>query len=126
MGTSGSQVVATVSTFVLAMVLFPDAQLKAQEEIDRVVGPGRLPNFADREHLPYLSALYKELLRWHVIGPMGIHPSSPTRVRVLRPSFTGIPHSTTQDDWYGEYFIPKGSLVMSNLWQVPLSSPSYP
>jgi cytochrome P450 len=73
MGACGPQVAATVSTFVLAMVLFPDVQLKAQEEIDRVVGPGRLPNFADREHLPYLSALYKELLRWHVIGPMGIH-----------------------------------------------------
>ncbi|KAH8985752.1 cytochrome P450 oxidoreductase [Lactarius hatsudake] len=94
-------VVATISTFVLAMVLFPDVQLKAQEEIDRVVGTGRLPNFADREHLPFLSALYKELLRWHVIGPMG------------------IPHSAIQDDWYGDYFIPKGSLVMSNLWRVP-------
>ncbi|KAN0135849.1 Cytochrome P450 [Lactarius tabidus] len=93
-------VVATISAFILAMVLFPDAQRKAQEEIDRVVGTGRLPNFTDRDHLPYLSALYKELLRWHVIGPMG------------------IPHSTIQDDWYGDYFIPKGSLVMSNLWQI--------
>ena len=35
-------------------------------------------------------------------------------------AFPGIPHSTTQDDWYGDYFIPKGSLVMSNLWRVPL------
>ncbi|KAI9451145.1 cytochrome P450 oxidoreductase [Lactarius psammicola] len=100
-------VVATVSTFILAMVLFPDVQLKAQEEIDRVVGSGRLPNFNDREHLPYLSALYKELLRWHVIGPMG------------------IPHSTTQDDWYGDYFIPKGSLVMSNLWQIANDPENY-
>ncbi|KAI0296290.1 cytochrome P450 [Multifurca ochricompacta] len=93
-------VVATTSTFVLAMVLFPDVQRKAQEEIDRVVGSSRLPNFDDREHLPYLAALYKELLRWHVIGPLG------------------IPHSTTEDDWYGDYFIPKGSLVMTNLWQI--------
>ncbi|KAI0261388.1 cytochrome P450 [Gloeopeniophorella convolvens] len=93
-------VVATTSTFVLAMVLFPEVQRKAQEEIDRVVGQHRLPNFDDREHLPYLAAVYKELLRWHVIGPMG------------------IPHSTTADDWYDGYFIPKGSLVMSNLWQI--------
>jgi cytochrome P450 len=69
------QVVATISTFILAMVLFPDVQRKAQEEIDRVIGTGRLPNFADRDHLPYLSAMYKELLRWHVIGPMGTPPS---------------------------------------------------
>jgi cytochrome P450 len=54
-------VVATISTFILAMVLFPDVQRKAQEEIDRVIGTGRLPNFTDRDHLPYLSALYKEL-----------------------------------------------------------------
>ncbi len=84
------------------MVLFPDVQLKAQEEIDRVVGLGRIPNFTDREHLPYLSALHKELLRWHVIGPV-------------------TPRSTTQDDWYGDYFIPKGSLVLANLWRVPIS-----
>jgi cytochrome P450 len=65
------QVNAMISTFVLAMVLFPDIQSKAQEEIDRVVGPSRLPTHNDREHLPYIAALYKELLRWHVIGPMG-------------------------------------------------------
>src|SRR6266702_1225217 len=76
MGMSGPQVVATTSTFILAMVLFPEVQVKAQEEIARVVGPRRIPNLNDREHLPYLSALYKELLRWHVIGPMGISPSS--------------------------------------------------
>ena len=33
----------------------------------------------------------------------------------------GIPHSATQDDWYGDFFIPKGSLVMSNLWRVQFS-----
>ena len=118
MGTPTGQVVATISAFILAMVLFPDAQHKAQEEIDRVVGPGRLPNFTDREHLPYLSALYKELLRWHIIGPMGntsFHQSLRLAISHVNP---GIPHSATQDDWYGDYFIPKGSLVMSNLWRV--------
>ncbi|KAI0267870.1 cytochrome P450 oxidoreductase [Gloeopeniophorella convolvens] len=93
-------IAATISTFVLAMVLFPDVQRKAQEELDRVVGRHRLPNFDDRDHLPYLAAVYKELLRWHVIGPMG------------------IPHYATADDWYEGYFIPKGSLLMSNLWQI--------
>lgn len=31
--------------FFLAMTLYPDAQRKAQEEIDRVIGPHRMPNF---------------------------------------------------------------------------------
>ena len=78
------QVVATVSTFVLAMVLFPDVQSKAQEELDRVVGPGRLPTFDDRDHLPYLAAVYNELMRWHVIGPMGTPPNPLACLHVKR------------------------------------------
>lgn len=37
----------TFSFFVLAMVDFPDAQRKAQEELSRVIGPRRLPRFGD-------------------------------------------------------------------------------
>ena len=36
--------------------------MKAQEELDRVVG-GRLPGFGDMPDLPYLSALVKEVIR---------------------------------------------------------------
>lgn len=46
------------------MVLFPEAYKKAQEEIDRVVGCERLPEFSDRESLPYLGCLIKEVLRY--------------------------------------------------------------
>ena len=54
------------------MVPHPEVQRKAQQEIDRVVGTNRLPNLDDREHLPYLVAVHKEVLRWHTVGPMGI------------------------------------------------------
>jgi hypothetical protein len=53
------------------MVLFPEIQRKAQDEIDEVVGKHRLPTFEDRRNLPYIAALQKEIFRWHVIGPMG-------------------------------------------------------
>jgi len=36
----------------------------AQAEIDSVVGSGRLPDFADRDNLPYVNAVTTELLRW--------------------------------------------------------------
>ena len=49
------------------MTLFPDIQSRAQEEIDRVVGNERLPVLADRDSLPYLSALQSEIYRW---GPV--------------------------------------------------------
>jgi len=53
------------------MTLFPDVQKKAQAEIDAVIGPDRLPSFADQDSLPYIDALAKEALRWHAVIPTG-------------------------------------------------------
>jgi cytochrome P450 len=55
------------------MILFPDVQQKAQAEIDEVIGSHRLPSLKDREKLPYIVALVKEVHRWRPIGPMGIY-----------------------------------------------------
>ena len=55
--------------FLLAMVLYPNVQAKAQEEIDRVVDSGRLPDFDDRPQLPYAEAVYLETLRWRPVIP---------------------------------------------------------
>ena len=46
------------------MVRYPEVYKRAQEEIDNVVGPGRLPTLADREKLPYLECVLKEAYRW--------------------------------------------------------------
>ena len=54
------------------MTLFPDVQKKAQAEIDAVVGPDRLPSFADRDSLLYTEALAKEVFRWHAVHPTGM------------------------------------------------------
>ena len=43
------------------MVAYPDVQLKAQEELDRVIGRARVPTLNDMEHLPYLRAVVKEV-----------------------------------------------------------------
>ena len=45
------------------MILYPDVQRKAQEELDRVIGEDRLPGFEDRKNLPYVNALCKEIHR---------------------------------------------------------------
>lgn len=57
--------------FFLAMTLYPEVYKRLQEEVDRVVGHDRLPSFADRPHLPYVSAVIKETLRWQTILPSG-------------------------------------------------------
>lgn len=54
------------------MALHPEVVRKAQAEIDAVVGNDRLPTFSDREQLPYVNALAKEVLRWNSVTPTGM------------------------------------------------------
>jgi cytochrome P450 len=53
------------------MVLFPEVQRKAQQEIDSVIGGDRLPTAEDRPRLPYVEALVAEVLRWQPVLPLG-------------------------------------------------------
>lgn len=46
------------------MTIYPDVQLRAQKEIDGVIGSNRIPGFSDRSQLPYVNALVKELIRY--------------------------------------------------------------
>lgn len=55
----------------MLMALYPDKQLKAQQELDSVLGPHRLPTLADMEQLPYMKALVLEVMRWHAVVPLG-------------------------------------------------------
>jgi cytochrome P450 len=62
---------SAVRMFFLAMLVHPDVQAKAQAEVDRVVGPDRLPEVEDRERLPYVEAVVNECLRWIPVIPIG-------------------------------------------------------
>ena len=64
--------VSSEYAFFLAMVLFPEVQKKAQDEIDAVVGNERLPTFADQSQLPYVNAIVTELMRWNNVVPLGL------------------------------------------------------
>ncbi|EIN08748.1 cytochrome P450 [Punctularia strigosozonata HHB-11173 SS5] len=87
-------------TFTLAMVLYPDVQRKAQEEIDAVVGPHRLPDFNDRPHLPYLDCIITEIHRWYTVQPLAQQ------------------HRASEDIPYRGYIIPKGATITPNVWSV--------
>ena len=54
------------------MTLFPEKQALAQAEIDRVIGPDRLPTSADRADLPYVNGVLREMIRWHTPIPLGM------------------------------------------------------
>jgi len=45
------------------LAAYPEAQAKAYEEVRRVIGENRVPNFDDEENLPYIRACVKETLR---------------------------------------------------------------
>jgi len=68
---ASTQTASTLLVFLLAMVLYPEVQAKAQVDIDRVIGNGRLPNFNDRPALPYVDAILRETLRWYPAFPLG-------------------------------------------------------
>jgi cytochrome P450 len=63
--------VTAIASVFLALTLYPDVQKRAQQELDSVLGRDRLPTFEDRPRLPYIDALCKEVLRWHMVIPLG-------------------------------------------------------
>ncbi len=100
----------------LAMTLFPEAQKRGQEEIDRVIGRDRLPDFEDRENLPYVDAIYKECLRYSSDKFVCCAHFSFSFYRWHQPLPLGVPHLLTEDDTYNGYFLPAGTLVAANQW----------
>jgi Cytochrome P450 len=100
------------------MVLYPEAQRKAQEEIDAVLGTDRLPDFGDEASLPYVSALCTEVQRWHPVAPLGELDVSPLIWELTAINYPGIPHRLTSDDVYEGHFLPAGSTVIGNAWYV--------
>jgi len=88
---------------------------KAQQELDAVVGNDRLPSFSDRDDLPYTNALALELFRWHTITPLG--NSAPWLMTpCAEDSETGMAHCVAEDDIHNGYRIPKGTLIIPNIW----------
>lgn len=92
--------VSSIYSFVLAMTLHPEVQKRAQDEITNVIGTERLPDFKDRENLPYVDAVVTEIYRWHPVGPMG------------------LPHKSDEEIIYKDYRIPEGSYLLSGIWSI--------
>ncbi|OHW92159.1 o-methylsterigmatocystin oxidoreductase [Colletotrichum incanum] len=100
----------SLASFLLACVTFgPQFIPKAQEELDRVVGSGRLPTFEDLDRLEYVRAVASETLRWRPVAVLG-----------------GTPHASTADHMYKGMFVPKGSTVIAPLWSIHLNEADFP
>ncbi|PON22939.1 hypothetical protein TGAM01_v208194 [Trichoderma gamsii] len=96
----GSETTVTVTrTFILAAIMFPEIQQKAREEVDRVTGGTRLPVLADQEQMPYISAIFAEALRFFPTAPLG------------------FPHAMSEDMTYKGYDLPKGSILLPEIFE---------
>ncbi|KAL4890650.1 cytochrome P450 [Aspergillus ambiguus] len=91
---------AVMQIFILALLTYPHFISRAQQEIDGVIGPDRLPTLSDRENLPYTAAVVEETLRWRSMAP------------------GGVPHATLQEDSFRGYKIPKGAMVIPLHWSM--------
>ncbi|KAL5476745.1 hypothetical protein ACEPAI_2931 [Sanghuangporus weigelae] len=91
---------SSITSFILAMTLNPEIQARGQAEVDALLKMHRLPIHADRESLPYVNAIVKEVLRWNPAVPLG------------------LPHQLTQDDHYRDFKLSKGTIVWANIWSI--------
>ncbi|KAK9091216.1 hypothetical protein Sjap_024393 [Stephania japonica] len=77
----------------------PKVMYKVQQELKQEVGMDRMVEEMDLPKLSYLNIVIKEILRLH-------YPVAPLL----------IPHESTEDIVINEYYIPKKSRVLVNVW----------
>ncbi|XP_065545066.1 cytochrome P450 1A4-like [Lathamus discolor] len=99
-GAGFDTVTTALSWSLMYAALYPDIQKRIQRELDQAIGRERRPRLSDRGALPYTEAFILEVFRHSSFMP-----------------FT-IPHSTTRATALNGYYIPKGTCVFVNQWQV--------
>nr|QZP43557.1 cytochrome P450 monooxygenase CYP304F32 [Ephestia elutella] len=87
---------AVLSMLLERLLMHPELQDRVHEEIDRVVGSGRLPNLDDRSNLPFTEACIREALRFDTLVPLG------------------VPHRATESTTFHGYDIPEGTMFHAN------------
>ncbi|KAF9529927.1 cytochrome P450 [Crepidotus variabilis] len=100
--------VAVLTACILGLLSRPDVVKKAQDDLDKVVKLGHLPDFEDEPSLPFITAIAKETMRWRVTLP------------------TAVPHLLHADDEYKGYRIPAGSIIIPNTWAMLNDEGIYP
>lgn len=100
-----------------------DVQEKAYSEIIDSVGLNRLPGSQDGKVI--LCRSWSHFFNFHTIAYIFVESRLPyiqciilETLRLRPPAPVAIPHSTTQDDAYRNWLIPKDTIVVMNLYAV--------
>lgn len=91
---------STVLWVLLYMALHPDVQDKVQAEIDEVVGRNQVVSLTHKGSMPFTDATIMEVQRLTVVVPLS------------------IPHMTSKTTEFRGFTIPKGTIIVPNLWSV--------
>jgi len=100
----------SVGQLIAGAATYPDWVVRARAQLDEVCGSNadRLPSWEDKDKLPYIAAVVKEVFRW-------------------RPNIAeiGAPTSCTKDDEYEGYSFPAGTVFVWNAWAIALNPKEY-
>ncbi|NP_001161347.1 cytochrome P450 2C50 isoform 2 [Mus musculus] len=106
---AGTETTSTTLRYALLLLLkYPHVTAKVQEEIEHVIGKHRRPCMQDRSHMPYTDAMIHEVQRFIDLVP------------------NSLPHEVTCDIKFRNYFIPKGTNVITSLSSVLRDSKEFP
>ncbi|KAF9691096.1 hypothetical protein EKO04_010652 [Ascochyta lentis] len=85
-------------TFIKVLGAHPEVLKRAQAEVDKFSSTTEPPQPKDLEKLQYLKACFFEVLRWRPVATVN------------------LPHTLDADDTFRGYHIPKGTVVLQNIW----------
>nr|XP_051679057.1 cytochrome P450 2C2 isoform X1 [Oryctolagus cuniculus] len=106
---AGTETTSTTLRYSLLLLLkHPEVAARVQEEIERVIGRHRSPCMQDRSRMPYTDAVIHEIQRFIDLLP------------------TNLPHAVTRDVKFRNYFIPKGTDIITSLTSVLHDEKAFP
>uniref|UniRef100_A0A8C5ZSX6 unspecific monooxygenase n=1 Tax=Marmota marmota marmota TaxID=9994 RepID=A0A8C5ZSX6_MARMA len=106
---AGTETTSTTMRYGLLLLLkHTEITAKVQEEIDHVIGRDRSPCMQDRSRMPYTEAVLHEIQRYIDLIP------------------TSLPHAVTCDVKFRNYFIPKGTRIITSLTSVLHDNKEFP
>ncbi|XP_035967606.1 cytochrome P450 2C41 isoform X1 [Halichoerus grypus] len=106
---AGTGTTSTTLRYGLLMLLkHPKVTAKVQEEIDCVIGRHQTPCMQDRSRMPYTNAVLHEIQRYIDLVP------------------NNLLHAVTCDIKFRNYFIPKGTTILTSLTSVLHDDQEFP